>query len=112
VNYFQQGDVLIKPVSELPHWQREEAMKRDKQDVGELVVAQGETTGHSHVIRGKIVKFVPKQASNNMIVFELTEPCTISHEEHNTITLPAGTYYIDQVREFDHFENRSQFVRD
>ena len=113
MDFYQQGDVLIKPVSQLPQWQQDEIMKREKKDTPELVVAQGETTGHSHVIRGKIVKFVPKgSGSSNTIAFELTEPATISHEEHKTFTLPAGTYYIEQVREFDHFENRSTFVRD
>jgi hypothetical protein len=83
--------------------------------VDELVLARGEATGHSHVIKGKIVKFVPKQqprSTTETIVFELTEPAVLQHEEHNTITLPAGTYYIEQVREFDHFSGHSNYVRD
>jgi hypothetical protein len=114
VNYFQQGDVLIKPLSELPNWQRADVENREKkEEVSELVLAEGENTGHAHRLKGKIVKFVPKNArQNDLIAFEVTEDAVLSHEEHKSFTLPAGTYYVEQVREFDHFENRSNYVRD
>ena len=111
--YFQQGDVLIKPIHELPNWQRQEVEGRNRQEVPELILAEGENTGHAHRLKGKIVKFVPKSTrQTELIVFEVTEDAVLSHEEHKSFTLPAGTYYIEQVREFDHFTNESRRVYD
>jgi hypothetical protein len=114
--YFQQGDVLIKPVSELPQWRQADINQNMKKvEVPELILAEGETTGHAHRVKGKITKFVPKDSRagrSDTIIFELTEDAVLSHEEHKTFTLPAGTYYIEQVKEFDHFTGSSRAVRD
>lgn len=113
MNYFQQGDVLIKPFDELPTWRKEDLAQREKKELSELIVAEGENTGHAHKITGKIINFVPKHSRRTeTIVFELLEDAVISHEEHNSFTMPAGTYYIEQVREWDHFDNTSRRVVD
>lgn len=116
MKYFQQGDVLIKPFNSLPNWRQESLLHHVQKgdEINELILAEGETTGHAHRLRGKITKFVPKDARvrTETIIFELTEDAVLSHEEHASFTLPAGTYYIEQVREFDHFAGRSTFVAD
>ena len=113
MDYYQQGDVLIKPFdfkdgSYLSDSVREGTTK----EVKELVVAYGEASGHSHVIKGeKITQFIPKW-HRDQIVFSIDEDSYIYHEEHGEILIPAGTYYIDTVREYDHFAEESRYVRD
>lgn len=113
MKYFQQGDVLIKPIENLPGWRQNEIKEMGKKEVGELILAEGETTGHAHRVKGKITKFVPKSNQRtDLIIFELTEDAVLSHEEHKSFTLPAGTYYIEQVQEFDHFTGTQRRVVD
>jgi hypothetical protein len=107
--FYQQGDVLIKELKD--PWRLEQVKKRETQKTESLTVARGETTGHSHVIKGKgILHFIPQDT--DFIAFELTEEAVISHEEHNSIVLPPGTYFIETVREYDHFNEETRFVRD
>lgn len=111
--YYQQGDVLIIPIdlNDNSSYLAECIREGTKKHVNELVVAYGEASGHSHVIRGKITQFIPKWQGNT-VAFELTEEAYIYHEEHGEILLPAGTYYIETVREYDHFTEESRYVRD
>lgn len=111
--YYQQGDVLIKEYDEsaVGKWRHDRIEARKRRELDEFVVAEGEATGHSHKIKGKIVNYVPAHRTDQ-IVFELTEASTIYHEEHGEITLPPGKYYIEQVREYDHFAEESRVVRD
>ena len=114
MTYWQQGDVIIKefPGTESKEsWRFGDIDNRKTKEVNELVVAYGESTGHSHKIVGKIVNYVPKYRGQE-IVFELLEEATIYHEEHGEITLPPGKYYIEQVQEFDHFKEEARTVRD
>lgn len=108
--YYQQGDVLIKPLSDRPHLQRAiEQTDTRIEEVDELVAREGES-GNTHRIKGKIKKYIPKYGSE--IIFTLTEEATIYHEEHGPITIPPGDYYIDAVREFDPIENTTRRVYD
>jgi hypothetical protein len=107
--FYQQGDVLIKKVSDEQQekWIRE----RDARKVKSLTLAKGETTGHAHVLSGKnIIHFIPKNA--DYIAFELTEDATISHEEHKPFVLPAGLYFVEIVKEYDHFNEETRRVYD
>jgi hypothetical protein len=87
-----------------------------------LIVAHGEVTGHSH-------KF---DMSNHLPGIEITSfgkistsvgdtpefvditggPATITHEEHDALTIPQGTYQIRIVREFDHLAGTVNWVVD
>jgi len=89
---------------------------------GSLTVAHGEVTGHSH-------KF---DMSNHLPGIEITSfgkistsvgdtpefidivggPATITHEEHDALTIPQGTYQIRIVREFDHLAGTVNWVVD
>ena len=107
--FFQQGDVLIKEVKD--DYQLGRIKERKSRKVKSLTLAQGETTGHSHLLTGKnIIHFIPQ--GNDYIAFELKEEATISHEEHNSFVLPPGMYFIETVREYDHFNEETRYVRD
>jgi hypothetical protein len=99
--WYQQGDVLIKPVDEIP----------EKASVIEgRVLAEGEATGHKHLATDAGVKLFMFEGKMYMRVPRKTE---IAHEEHKPIDIPAGDYTIGIVREYDHFaeEKRTEEIR-
>jgi len=111
MEYYQQGDVLIKP---LKGSRLENKIKTAKEERhSKLTLAEGEVTGHTHVLTGNLVKFVPQDNWNNDILFEVKEAAaTISHEEHNSFNIPPGKYFVEKVREYDHFNEESRWVAD
>ena len=88
-------------------------------------VALGEATGHHHrfetATNGAIVT-----AYSNRYHFGRNNPqvcdyvaiegedgyATLTHEEHNPVTVPSGYYKIDIVKEFDHFSQLERRVVD
>jgi len=93
---FRQGDVLIERVAAVP-----EAVAKQKKS-RRIVLAHGEATGHHHALeledpadwwkRGEGLteeKFV-----------KVKQPARVTHQEHSTINLPAGTYRITRQREY------------
>lgn len=100
---YAQGDLLIERVSDLGEPTGSPAV-----GVSSVVLAEGERTGHSHVLEGKIVFFrddglaidVPRALYvGHAKVVDGT--ARISHQEHGPVTLPPGTYRIRRQREFD-----------
>ena len=99
--YYQQGDVLIEAITVVP-------------DGGEklsnrIVLAEGEATGHAHVMTGKGLKGV---AVGGDIYLTVKQPSEVTHEEHGTILVQPGTYRVRKVREYDHFEEEARDVAD
>ena len=87
-----------------------------------LIVAHGEVTGHSHKFDmsshlpgieitsfGKISTSV---GDTPEFVDIVGGPATITHEEHDALTIPQGTYQIRIVREFDHLAGTVNWVVD
>lgn len=103
--WYQQGDVIIEPVADLPA----EAKKVEAKPRG-YVLAEGEVTGHAHVIdRVADIEFVEK---DGMFFIKNKKPVTVRHEEHKPVTVPAGTWRVRGVREFDHFAEEARRVID
>lgn len=98
--YYQQGDVLLKKVSEV-----EKNIKSSKK-VSEVVLAEGEVTGHSHILSGTDLLVL----EDDMI--DVQSPSKIVHEEHSSFTIDPGLYKKQIVREYDHFEEEARQVRD
>lgn len=95
----RQGDILFVPVKEkitsLVNTDR--AYVHRKRGEG-IVVAEGEATGHHHRIRTKGARLY----KSGRTVY-LTVPkggAKLTHEEHETLTIPEGTYRIDNQREY------------
>ena len=96
--FFQQGDVLIFDVVELPT----DAIAQESR-----VVQEGEHTGHAHRLdAGEVL------VHEGIKYLRLLEPTTIRHEEHAPIKLPRGNYQIGIVREYDHFSEEARAVAD
>lgn len=95
---YQQGDVLIKKVS---------GVKGKK--LSHRVLAEGESTGHKHVVTigdGDLYE------DNGVLYLHCETECTVTHEEHGPVTIPAGDYEIGIVREYDHFAEEARNVAD
>ena len=97
--YFQQGDVLIKSCDEI---------KGDIQN--HLVLQEGEMTGHAHRVSDGLAELFLNGSTKYLRV--KSDTATISHEEHNAITIPKGLYKIGIVREYDHFAEEARNVKD
>ena len=104
---YQQGDVLLEQVARIP------VGAKKRQDRGILVLMAGEATGHHHTcISDKAVMYDLTLDGVTDLYLEVSEPITITHEEHKGLPLPGGIYKIGQVREFDYFQELERRVMD
>jgi len=125
--HYRHGDILLIKIDELPKNIKFKT-KKDK------VILKGEVTGHAHRLKGntKILEVAERIANNPIGVWDgqmlvantvpvepksqvigyavVKEPTELIHEEHNTITIPAGIYEIKHQREYD--EEQIRFVED
>lgn len=99
----QQGDVYIESCNDIP----KDAKKVQKSKRG-FVLAEGEATGHAHVIEDNIEMY-----EKDGILYIKTDHATeIKHEEHKAIILNSGIYEIGKIKEYDAFEMETRNVRD
>lgn len=90
----QQGDVNFRKLKAMPEGKQTVlATKR-------LVVAEGEHTGHAHVIEDDESELI--QIGEKMLL-KLEKAATIKHQEHNPITLSPGIWEVGRVQEFDYY---------
>lgn len=81
------GDVMLRPV-EAPY-------RMTLGSAGEkLVLAEGEATGHAHVLTGAVV---PATAGHRAYV-QVLEPSLLTHEEHKEARVPPGWYEVVRQR--------------
>jgi hypothetical protein len=92
----RQGDVLLVPVDEIPDEDGREAETGSR-----FVLAEGEATGHAHVVLGEGTLYRPgfgRGSAGTYILVE--EPATLVHEEHDAIGLAPGAYEVRRQREY------------
>jgi small-conductance mechanosensitive channel len=73
------------------------------------VLAEGEVTGHAHVLDGYVEVMETDVGTRE---FSLDKPTNLVHEEHRTITLPAKEMVSGICQEYSHFEEEAKQVRD
>ena len=98
-SYAQQGDILIKKVSEV---------KGKK--LNHLTLATGEATGHHHTITKGEAELYDHEGT--LFLRVNSETAVLTHQEHKETVLPKGDYQIGRVREYDHFFEESRNVKD
>jgi hypothetical protein len=100
---YRQGDVLLRQISGLP--ENVEVSAR-----GRLVLAEGELTGHAHVIEhGRAGLAVQRNAVYTMpwdeisvyLVVDDGEPVALRHDEHDTLKVEPGVYQVIRQRQLD-----------
>ena len=112
--YYQHGDVLLKRVvldtPETLEQIKEDGVPRVAEDEKILVMA-GET-GHLHVLEAKEGVSVWDSKGTAYIHIPPGDSVLITHEEHEPMTIPAGLYTINQVREHDPVQEKTRYVYD
>lgn len=86
---FRQGDVLIVAVDKIPA--AAEPIARTKRGV---VLAEGEVTGHAHRIPARTASLYRTEENARFLRVAGPAPVQLKHEEHKTVTLPAGDYRV------------------
>ena len=106
---YRQGDVFISAVTEFP-----EKITEVPRENGRIVLAHGEVTGHAHVIVSRKAKmFRPDDIpATGATLFLRIEDGTVAltHEEHDKIDIPPGTYRV--VRQREYARTQVRFVED
>jgi hypothetical protein len=100
MNYYQQGDVLIKEVDYKP----------EGKELNHLILAKGEKTGHHHSIVNGLGKLIIMDKVMHLSIF--SKKATLNHQEHGAIDIPKGNYKIEIVREYDHFKEEAKQASD
>lgn len=100
------GDLAFHPTTESIN-------KLQKIGTDTFILAEGETTGHKHVITKKEGTLdIYKDETTNELVLVIDGKSVITHEEHKTIEIPSGTYRMKHQKEYDYFEMQSNQVID
>ena len=89
---YRHGDLLIVQVADIP---------TDAVPHQGRVLAEGEATGHAHVLDRDGLLF-----ERNGELFFRGPNVSITHEEHKRIDLPTGTYQVIRQREYSPEEVR------
>ena len=101
---YQQGDVLLVQVEGIP-----DGAKALRADVRGLVLAEGEATGHAHVVTDAGCALME---AGDKVYLSAPDGATTRHEEHGAVTVPPGVYEVRKVREVDPFSEEVRAVRD
>lgn len=105
-NFYRHGDLNFHPINES---QEGEVLKHN----GNYVLAEGETTGHKHVISVPNVDDMKiTKLSTGEYILSLKKDAEVTHEEHKKIILPKGKYIMRHEREYNYYELSTQQVID
>lgn len=95
---YRQGDVLIRRIHSLP---KQKAVRRENG-----ILAYGEVTGHAHKVADPETAEV-LEVGEGLYLRASGDGVRIIHEEHGSITLPAGNYEVTIQREYSPAEIRN-----
>ncbi len=101
---YAQGDLLIEQVSDL----RPSGTMIASLPTGEMVLAEGEATGHRHAFTEPVLMFrddaLARDIPSGLYIGHVRvegEPALLKHDEHAPISLPRGTYRVRRQRELE-----------
>lgn len=89
---------------------------KGKKVKGELILAEGEFTGHMHRLKPQgngLIVFTEVEDQPGVKEFEVIgEPAILTHEEHKTIKFVPGKYRVEVQEEYDYFAQEMRQVVD
>lgn len=93
---YRQGDVLIRRIEQIPDG------AQPQPTTARLTIALGEVTGHAHVlvIERAHEPIASYRDQTDQIFFDLMTEAFLRHDEHATLTIPAGKYQVVRQREY------------
>ena len=92
MNSYRQGDVYLESVKSIP----KNAIPR--KTTGKIVLADGEATGHQHVLDSSNATAYDDAGVTYLEVQEAL--AMLTHQEHAPIALPRGKYRMTRQREY------------
>jgi hypothetical protein len=99
VKIYRQGDILFKKIDNLP---TQLSKKEDN------VVAEGEETGHAHVlVNGAVFELL----NSDSLYIKSEQNTRITHQEHLPIKLEPGNYQVIRQREYLGSGSHKQITR-
>jgi len=72
------------------------------------ILAYGEATGHAHRVIDEAIVY----ENGEDVFIRVMRQARVTHEEHGTITLPAGDFKVIRQREFDPYSEAVRRVAD
>jgi len=101
---YQQGDLILK--------ESKVAKKDYGKKLNHLLLQQSNVSNHKHqIIKGTAILYSTQKADE--FYLDITsEKAVLVHEEHTSINIPKGKYFVYGVREFDPFKDVIRRVRD
>lgn len=84
----RQGDVILTPAPQI-----------EGEKLTHLTLAEGEVTGHKHQISEGEAELYEKNGT--LYLHVLSETATLTHEEHQAITIPQGDWMVRIQREYE-----------
>lgn len=92
----RQGDILLVPVDELPA-----GLTEVPREDGRIVLAEGEATGHLHMIEAPEATFLATDLADIEGRFlAVEEEVALEHPEHDTVTLAPGNYEVRRQKSY------------
>jgi hypothetical protein len=89
---YRQGDVLIIPTKQIP----KNLVKTNK-----VTLALGEVTGHHHSITDSgCVGYATAETELAQFIEVTADSCDLTHQEHDTVAIPEGTYQVIKQVEY------------
>ena len=98
-----QGDVFFSKVRAIP-----QSVIRVSRSKRGFIIAEGEATGHAHVIDGDIELY----EKDGILFIKTVHEVEVRHEEHLPVNLPPGLWKVGTVKEYDPFLEEARQVRD
>lgn len=100
----RQGDVLLVLLERLPA----NAVETSASDRG-VVAARSWATGHAHLLTGTRLR---RFAAHGTTIVEVTGSAVLTHDEHDPLDLPPGTWEIRLQRQYDPMSLRPELGLD
>ena len=102
-NFVSHGDVNLHPISKEDYERLAKEDKRVEHD-GSFVLAEGETTGHKHVLVAEPLTLVVDELPDGRgRLMWIKKDSVVTHEDHGVLPVKEGYYIQVQERELDHF---------
>ena len=92
MNIYRQGDVLIVQTRD----KRPSGVMRPPRN-GRIILVEGEATGHHHAVP-EICEVLEMEDGRMWML--APDEIELTHQEHNTINIAPGTYWIVRQREY------------
>jgi hypothetical protein len=91
---YRQGDVLLRSIETFP--------SGETTPVRRIILAEGEATGHAHVLTCETDEALPIEMIEKAgtLYLRIAEPTPLRHEEHARIMVEPGTYEVKKGREY------------